>query len=147
MPRAREGWWLWWCHSLYEPHVTDRPGRTETTFPNHGDALFLIKHCQRLDLQWCVMDGMTSTPSHGESWSSQRSRGRCTAAAEEFLDFCCDHFEGSTSEIKACQGHVPGLESPEFSGTCCRRAALFAAIRATVSSPCNMADRVVQISG
>lgn len=66
MPRAREGWW---CHS-YEPHVTDRPGRTETTFPNHGDAVFLIKNCQRLDLQWCVTDGTTSPPSHGD-WTTK----------------------------------------------------------------------------
>lgn len=38
-------------------------------------------------------------------------------------------------------------KSHEFSGACCKRAALDAAIRATVPSPCNMADRVVQISG
>jgi hypothetical protein len=30
---------------VYEPHVTDRPGRTETTFPNHGDAMSQIQHC------------------------------------------------------------------------------------------------------
>jgi hypothetical protein len=30
---------------VYEPHVTDRPGRTETTFPNHGDAMFQIQRC------------------------------------------------------------------------------------------------------
>lgn len=55
---------------VYEPHVTDRPGRTETTFPNHGDAVFLIKDCQRLDLQWCVTDGTTSPPSHGD-WTTK----------------------------------------------------------------------------
>jgi len=34
----------------YEPHVSDRSGRTEATLPNHGDVPFLIQHCRGLDL-------------------------------------------------------------------------------------------------
>jgi hypothetical protein len=35
----------------YEPHVTGHPGRTKTTFPNHGDAVSLKRHCEGSDLQ------------------------------------------------------------------------------------------------